>query len=226
VWTKRGPGWAAHFTLDPALPAELAGQSGYNSPAMMDVGVVTWLVGLVRDYQQNRRRVRVLVHHGVLLAAPWQMVDPAQQAAVTGTGQPPHGEPPLYYFIKVTNSAKREVEVSHVWVEGSPSVPVMLPQRPLPSPPAAPLTMGRGWVPVQAVGHIPEPEWQVRVRLSHGHTVKSRPNRDVPPVGYVAGPGTRLRKEKSNGRSHAASCPGRYAGPQSAWWGSCRPRGS
>jgi hypothetical protein len=158
---------------------------------MMDLGVVTWLVGLVRERQQNRRRVRVLVHQGVFLAAPGHLVDPADQVAVTGTGQPPHVEPPLYYFIKVTNlSAKREVEVTHVWVEGSPSVAVVLPQRPLP----ARLRLDEqweGWVPVQAVGHIPEPEWQVRVRLSNGHTVKSRPNRDVPPVGHVAGPGTR-----------------------------------
>ena len=65
------------------------------------------------------------------LAAPWQLVDPADQTAVTGTGQPLHGEPRLYYFIKVTNlSAKREVEVMAVgfdWAQHGHRVAVYSP---------------------------------------------------------------------------------------------------
>jgi TIR domain len=40
-------------------------------------------------------------------------------------------------------------------------------------------------IPAKAVQHIPEPEW--RVRLSGGQTVRSRLNRDVPPVGVHGG---------------------------------------
>jgi len=45
------------------------------------------------------------------------------------------------------------------------------------------------WVPVEAVPDVPRVEWLGRVRLSNGKIVKSRLNKDVPPVGYVAGPG-------------------------------------
>jgi hypothetical protein len=94
---------------------------------------------------------------------------------------------PLYYFVKVTNLGVREVVITHVWVDGKPRVDVLV------SPLPARLRPDEQWevpIPAGTVQHIPEPEWQVRVRLSSGQTVKSRLNRDVPPVGFMAGPGS------------------------------------
>jgi hypothetical protein len=81
------------------------------------------------------------------------------------------------------------VVITHVWVDGDPQVPVLLPQR----PPPARLRPDEQWeapIPAEEVKHIPEPEWQVRVRLSSGNTLKSRLNRDVPPKGFMAGAGS------------------------------------
>ena len=46
------------------------------------------------------------------------------------------------------------------------------------------------WIPVD---EVPEPdlgaEWRFRAKLTSGKILKSRPNRKVPPPGYVAGGG-------------------------------------
>jgi hypothetical protein len=168
------------------------------------LGTITWALDWARNWQQQRRRVRVLVHQGVFLpptirltpgppvtgsaepyVAPIDTSDPSAASAV------PEAlfSGPLYYFVKVTNLGVREVVITHVWVDGNPPVAVLVPQRPLP----ARLRPDEQWevpIPAEAVQHIPEPEWQVRVRLSSGQTVKSRLNRDVPPVGFMAGPGS------------------------------------
>jgi hypothetical protein len=135
------------------------------------LGTITWALDWARDWQQRRRRVNVLVHQGVFLTAE------------PGLAGPPH------YFVKVTNLGMREVVITHVWVDGDPQVPLLQPQRPLP----ARLRPDEQWeaaIRADEVKHIPDPEWKVRVRLSSGRTVKSRRNRDVPPVGFMAGPGS------------------------------------
>jgi hypothetical protein len=47
------------------------------------------------------------------------------------------------------------------------------------------------WVAVAAVPNVSNVERLGRVRLSNGKVVKSRRNKTVPPVGNVAGPGSR-----------------------------------
>jgi hypothetical protein len=42
---------------------------------------------------------------------------------------------------------------------------------------------------VADVAHIADVAWSARVRLSNTKVVRSRPNKDVPPVGFVGGPG-------------------------------------
>jgi hypothetical protein len=170
------------------------------------LGTITWALDRARDWWQQRRRVSVLVHQGVFLPPALTSSPP-----VTGTGAfsvaplaPPFtGEPagasavpesafpgPLFYFVKVTNLGQRDVVITHVWVDGNPPVDVLVPQRPLP----ARLIPDGQWeapIPAEKVQHIPEPEWQVCVRLSSGKTIKSRLNRDVPPRGFMAGSGAR-----------------------------------
>jgi hypothetical protein len=132
------------------------------------IGPVLWLADQARGWQQRRRRVRVLVHRAIFLPAS-----------------------PEQYFMKVTNlSPSREVEITHTWFDTQPPVHIMNPARPLP----ARLRLDEEyetWVPVAAVPDVPNVERLGRVRLSNGKVVKSRHNRTVPPVGAVAGPGSR-----------------------------------
>jgi hypothetical protein len=166
--------------------------------------MIPWALDRARDWQQQRRRVSVLVHQGVFLPSTTTLTpgppvtgSDASYVAPVDTSEPigPSAVPesalsgPLYYFVKVTNLGLREVVITHVWVDGNPRVDVMRWQRRLP----ARLRPDEQWeapIAAEAVQHIPEPEWQVRVRLSSGKTVKSRLNRDVPPKGFMAGPGS------------------------------------
>jgi hypothetical protein len=98
------------------------------------------------------------------------------------------------FYIKITNlSPKRPITITHVWVESldrsRDDVQIMNPERPLPA------RLGlddqyETWIPVS---DVPEPElgaeWRFRVKLTSDKTIKSRPNRKVPPSGYVAGGG-------------------------------------
>jgi hypothetical protein len=133
------------------------------------LGVITWVFDQLRALTQNWRRVRVLVHKDVD-GVP--VVDLA-------TGIP-------VVCMKVTNlSPQREVEITHVWYQGEPRVDLLglrLPAR---------LRLDETWeecIPAGKVAHIPEVEKAGRVRLSIGKTISSRPNRNLPPVGYVARP--------------------------------------
>jgi hypothetical protein len=95
-----------------------------------------------------------------------------------------------YYFVKVTNlSQTRDIEITHVWFEADPPVHLVIPERPLPAR-LRPAETWEGWVDTAALAHASNVEEAARVRLSNGRTVKSRPNENVPPIGYVAGPGS------------------------------------
>jgi TIR domain len=95
-----------------------------------------------------------------------------------------------YYFVKVTNLLQsRDIEVTHVWFDADPPVHLVLRERPLPAR-LQPNETWEGWVDAAAVAHVADVERSARVRLSDGTTIKSRPNTDVPPIGYVAGPGS------------------------------------
>jgi hypothetical protein len=130
---------------------------------------ITWVVDQLRALTQTWRRVRVLVHKDVE-GVPVVDVD---------TGIP-------VVCMKATNlSPQREVEITHVWYQGEPPVHLLGSRLP------ARLRLDETWeecIPAGKVAHIPEVERSGRVRLSSGKTISSRPNRNLPPVGYVAGP--------------------------------------
>jgi hypothetical protein len=116
-----------------------------------------WFLDRVRVVHQQRRRVRVRVHSAYFV----------------------DGEVP-YLFINVVNlSHDREVEVTHVWFDIDPRVDVLLTERPDES--------WEAWVEAAKVAHVSSPETRARVRLSSDRVIKSRRNRDVPPVGFVPG---------------------------------------
>jgi len=126
-------------------------------------GPVTWVL----DRFSDRRRVRVGVH-----------------LAYFRQGEVPH------YFIKVSNlSRRRDIEITHVWVEGAPPVNVMLPERPLPTR-LKPDEMWEGWVRERDVAHIPNVDRAVRARLGNRKVVRSRPDRDLPDEGFTGGKGS------------------------------------
>jgi hypothetical protein len=115
----------------------------------------------------------------------------AHRAYFTSPGAPA-GE---FFFIKVTNkSPKRGVVVSHTWVTSldkfTDDVQIVNPERPLP----ARLRLDdqyETWIPVD---EVPESdlgaEWRFRAKLTvSDKVIKSRPNKNVPPSGYVAGGG-------------------------------------
>ena|ERR687898_1169029 len=118
----------------------------------------------VRAAHQRFRRVRLRVH-----------------LAYFAAGQVP------YFFVNAVNlSSQREIEITHVWFEVEPRVDVLLAERPLP----VRLRLDESWeawVEAAKVAHVPNPETRARVRLSSGKVVKSRPNRNVPPIGFVPG---------------------------------------
>jgi hypothetical protein len=123
-----------------------------------------WLLDQVRGVVQKRRRVHVGVH----------------QAYFTGSSVP-------HQFIKVTNlSPTREIEVTHVWVEGQPNVNVVLKERPLPKR-LRPDEQTEFWIPAADVAHVRNVERAVRVRVTNGKVIKSRVDKNLPDQGYVAG---------------------------------------
>jgi hypothetical protein len=123
-----------------------------------------WLLDRVRVVHQQRRRVRVRVHSAYFVG----------------------GDVP-YLFVNVVNlSHDREVEVTHVWFDVEPRVDVLSDERPLP----VRLRLDESWeawVEAAKLAHVSHPETRARVRLSSNKVIKSRLNRDVPPVGFVPG---------------------------------------
>jgi hypothetical protein len=94
--------------------------------------------------------------------------------------------------VKVVNlSRDRDIEISHIWFDTNPPQHIFNPDRPLPAR-LRPDETFETWVPAAA---LPEPdapnvERLGRVQLSNGKVVKSRPNKNVPPIGHVGGAGT------------------------------------
>jgi hypothetical protein len=92
-------------------------------------------------------------------------------------------------FINVTNhSSRRELEITHVWLETTPSVDVVNTQRPLPKR-LQPDESWETWIPITAVpsSYLAEVLRLARVRFSSGRVVKARPNLAVRPIGYIPG---------------------------------------
>ena len=155
------------------------------------IGVVRWLLDAFRKYRQQRRKVRVLVHRGYfpdgggsLLTTPLGAWPPT---AVTGAPAP-STEPP-YYFMKITNlSPQRSIRIEGAWFASKPPVDVVKPDRPLPKTPLQPDDDGwELWIDAADLSHARKVEWLGRVSLPNGKVVKSRPNKNVRPRGFVAG---------------------------------------
>jgi len=143
---------------------------------MDPIALLLWLADQARAWRQQQRRVRVLVHRAIFLPAILLSASPEQHE---------------HYFMKVTNlSPSREIEITHVWFETKPPVHVMNPHRRLPARLRLDETF-ETWVPVAEVPNVPNVERLGRVLLSNGKVIKSRPNKAVPPVGAVGGPGSR-----------------------------------
>ncbi|GAA3832437.1 hypothetical protein GCM10022403_076950 [Streptomyces coacervatus] len=130
----------------------------------------------------------VLVHRAIVLQL--------SNASPPVTGAPPvtyepDDEPGVeYFFIKVTNlSSQREVWVTHIWFATDPEKHVLNPERPLPIRLRLDETFETS-IPVSEVTSGVDLERRVRVALSSGDVFNSRLNVNVPPVGFVAGPGS------------------------------------
>jgi len=114
----------------------------------------------------DRRRARLLVHRALLL---------------------PNG--PECFFFNITNLSKgREIELTHVWLDTVPQIPVNNPARRLPVR-LRPDQSWETWIEVSMVPPTLHPSvYDVgRARLSTAHVLKSSPNVDVPRSGAVPG---------------------------------------
>jgi hypothetical protein len=130
------------------------------------MSIIVWLLDTARQWHQKRRRVLVLVH----------------KAYFIGNSTP-------YYFLKATNlSDTREIEITHVWFATNPEVHIVDSRRVLPARLKLDQTW-EGWAPAALFPDVPRIERLGRVRLSNDTVVKSRLNRKVPPVGFIAGGG-------------------------------------
>lgn len=92
-----------------------------------------------------------------------------------------------HYFINVVNTSDTsEVEVTHVWYEGSRRVDIIQAQRPLPRL-LRPNQSWETWVRVMDIPNDPDPFRNFRVQLSTDEVFESEDRGDVPPVGFVPG---------------------------------------
>jgi hypothetical protein len=93
--------------------------------------------------------------------------------------------------MKVVNLSKhRDVEITHIWYETKPPLHNLNSDRPLTAR-LRPDETFEAWVPVADMPepHTPNVLRLGRVQLSSGKVIKSRPNKNVPPIGYVGGAG-------------------------------------
>jgi hypothetical protein len=133
---------------------------------MAEAGIVLEITDRLRAFQQARQRLRVLVHRGYL-----------------------QGGPVPFYFVKVTNlSSARDVVITHVWFEAAPPVHLLLKERPLPKR-LRPNETWEAWIPAADLAHAQDVERLGRVLMTakRNWVVKSRPNTETPPAGFVPG---------------------------------------
>lgn len=116
----------------------------------------------------RRWHPEVLIHRGIFLEDPESV---------------PH------YFVKVINRSRRDIAITDVWFDANRPVPIMLPERPLPTR-LRPHETWEGWIEAAALAQVPDVERSGRVRLAIGKLIRSRRNKNLPPSGPVAGGGT------------------------------------
>jgi hypothetical protein len=92
--------------------------------------------------------------------------------------------------MKVVNGPSADVEITHIWFATQPPVHLLNPDRPLPTR-LRPSETFETWVAAAQVPKVVGVERLGRVLLSHGKPIHSRLNKIVPPIGFVAGSGSR-----------------------------------
>lgn len=130
-----------------------------------------------RPLSGTRRRVRLTVHRAVFTSNGLEC-----------------------FFINATNlSENQELEVTHVWLDTHPQIPVLQRDRPLPRR-LKPNESWETWIEVSQVpADLHESIYTLaRARLSHGQILKSKKNADVPETGEV--PGGPIRQEDQASR--------------------------
>jgi hypothetical protein len=95
--------------------------------------------------------------------------------------------PVQHYFINIVNTTDAtEVEVTHVWYEGSRRVDIIQPQRLLPRL-LRPNQSWETWVRVMDIPDDPDPFRNFRVRLSTDEVFESEERQGVLGQGFVPG---------------------------------------
>lgn len=134
-----------------------------------------WLDSLANQSQTyDTRSIRIRVHRAYFLNKPEEHC----------------------FFINVVNSSPTtDIEITHVWYEGSTRVDILEPRRPLPRR-LQPNESWETWIRSTEVPSDPDPFTNFRVRISTGKVFNSEQNRDVPPRGFV--PGGKLSTTQPN----------------------------
>ena len=124
---------------------------------------------IIGGFQPNtRRNIRVRVHRAFFIDN-------------TAPNTVPH------YFINVVNTTDAsEVEVTHVWYEGSRRVDIIQVLRPLPRM-LRPAASWETWVRVIDIPDDPDPFRNFRARLSTGEVFESEERLDAQGMGFVPG---------------------------------------
>jgi hypothetical protein len=126
--------------------------------------------GWVRDWHQNRRKVRLTVHQ-------------AREVLDAPNGSVSFGRD--VYCITVTNASRdRDIVVTHVWLDTSPQIHIPDPELPVR------LKYSAQWETHVAVATVPEDAtrvgWLARCQITpDDRVIKSRPRERVPPFGRV-----------------------------------------
>lgn len=136
------------------------------------LGPSVTLARWARQRHQSRRKVRLTVHRAF------------EVVGFDGAKKPILGRENFY--VTVTNASRdRDIGVTHVWLDTKPPVHVLDPDLP------KRLRYSARWETIIPVTEVPADSldkvpWLARCHLSpDDKTVKSKPRRNVPPIGIV-----------------------------------------
>jgi hypothetical protein len=138
------------------------------------IGPAFNVVGWARARHQSRRKVKLTVHRAYKVLA-----------LASFGGREPIVAGDEFWFITVTNASRdRDIVVTHIWIETETRVDVVDAALPVRLKYSAPWETS---IPISKVPGDPERvPWLVRCLLSpDDRIVKSRPRKNVPPVGAV-----------------------------------------
>jgi hypothetical protein len=128
--------------------------------------MILWLNSVANQAQTSYAdSIRVRVHRAYFLHKP---------------------EEPCFFVNVVNSSQTSDIEITHVWYEGSTRVDVLEARRPLPRR-LRPNESWETWIRSANLPSDPNPCTNFRVRISTGEVFNSEKNRDVPPRGFVPG---------------------------------------